>query len=126
MAVPLTLKVFKGDELVTSKDYDRDIIKIGRLSSAHLVLDDEKAVAFPGEPRYRLDEPLGIPGMQPYRRLVEDELRGDELRTERGGEIDALRFASGKGPSLPVEREIGKAEIPEVRDPGEEVVEDVL
>jgi len=42
MAVPLTLKVFKGDTLVTSKDYDRDIIKIGRLSSAHLCLDDEK------------------------------------------------------------------------------------
>jgi outer membrane biosynthesis protein TonB len=36
------LKVFKGDELVVSKDYDRDIIKIGRLSSAHLCLDDEK------------------------------------------------------------------------------------
>ena len=42
MAVPLTLKVFKGDQLVTTKDYDRDIIKIGRLSSAHLCLDDEK------------------------------------------------------------------------------------
>lgn len=42
MAVPLTLKVFKGDQLVTAKDYDRDIIKIGRLSSAHLCLDDEK------------------------------------------------------------------------------------
>ncbi len=42
MAVPLTLKVFKGDELVVAKDYDRDIIKIGRLSSAHLCLDDEK------------------------------------------------------------------------------------
>lgn len=42
MAVPLTLKVFKGDELVATKDYDRDIIKIGRLSSAHLCLDDEK------------------------------------------------------------------------------------
>ena len=40
MAVPLTLKVFKGDELVVSKDYDRDIIKIGRLASAHLKLDD--------------------------------------------------------------------------------------
>jgi pSer/pThr/pTyr-binding forkhead associated (FHA) protein len=36
------LKVFKGDELIASKDYDRDIIKIGRLSSAHLCLDDEK------------------------------------------------------------------------------------
>jgi TonB family protein len=40
--VPLTLKVFKGDQLVATKDYDRDIIKIGRLSSAHLCLDDEK------------------------------------------------------------------------------------
>jgi TonB family protein len=42
VAVPLTLKVFKGEELIASKDYDRDIIKIGRLSSAHLCLDDEK------------------------------------------------------------------------------------
>jgi TonB family protein len=42
MAVPLTLKVFKGESLVTSKDFERDIIKIGRLSSAHLCLDDEK------------------------------------------------------------------------------------
>src|SRR5688572_4707451 len=42
MAVPLTLKVFKGDTLVSSKDFERDIIKIGRLSSAHLCLDDEK------------------------------------------------------------------------------------
>ena len=42
MAVPLTLKVFKGDTLVASKDYERDIIKIGRLSSAHLCLADDK------------------------------------------------------------------------------------
>lgn len=42
MPVPLTLKVFKGDDLVVSKDFDRDIIKIGRLASAHLCLDDEK------------------------------------------------------------------------------------
>lgn len=42
MAVPLTLKVYKGEELIASKDYDRDIIKIGRLSSAHLCLEDEK------------------------------------------------------------------------------------
>jgi TonB family protein len=42
MPVPLTLKVFKGNALVTSKDFERDIIKIGRLASAHLCLDDEK------------------------------------------------------------------------------------
>ncbi len=42
MGTPLTLKVYKGEELVTTKSYDRDIIKIGRLASAHLCLDDEK------------------------------------------------------------------------------------
>jgi len=42
MSMPLTLKVFKGDSLVGSKEFSRDIIKIGRLSSAHLCLDDEK------------------------------------------------------------------------------------
>lgn len=42
MAVPLTLSVFRGDQFLVSKEYDRDIIKIGRLSSAHLCLDDEK------------------------------------------------------------------------------------
>ncbi len=42
MAVPLTLNVFKGSALVSSKEFDKDIIKIGRLSSAHLCLDDEK------------------------------------------------------------------------------------
>jgi TonB family protein len=42
VAVPLTLKVFKGDELVATKQFDRDIIKIGRLSSAHLSIEDEK------------------------------------------------------------------------------------
>ena len=42
MAVPLTLKVFKGDQLVATKDFDRDIIKIGRLASAHLTLEDDK------------------------------------------------------------------------------------
>ncbi|HYR55272.1 MAG TPA: adventurous gliding motility protein GltG, partial [Myxococcaceae bacterium] len=42
MPVPLTLKVYKGDQLIATKEYDRDIIKIGRLASAHLCLDDEK------------------------------------------------------------------------------------
>jgi pSer/pThr/pTyr-binding forkhead associated (FHA) protein len=42
MPVPLTLKIFKGTLLVGTKEFSRDIIKIGRLSSAHLSLDDEK------------------------------------------------------------------------------------
>lgn len=42
MAYPLRLKVFKGDELVATRDFERDHIRIGRLASAHLTLEDEK------------------------------------------------------------------------------------
>ena len=42
MATPLTLKVFRGEELLRSEQFNRDIIKIGRLASAHLVLDDDR------------------------------------------------------------------------------------
>jgi len=42
MATPITLKVFRGNELVRTEQFTREIIKIGRLASAHLVLDDER------------------------------------------------------------------------------------
>src|SRR5512134_366915 len=42
MANPITLKVFRGEELVRTEQFTREIIKIGRLASAHLCLDDEK------------------------------------------------------------------------------------
>jgi hypothetical protein len=42
MATPVTLKVYRGDELVRTERFTRDIIKIGRLSSAHLCLEDDR------------------------------------------------------------------------------------
>jgi hypothetical protein len=42
MATPVTLKVYRGEELVRSERFTRDIIKIGRLSSAHLCLEDDR------------------------------------------------------------------------------------
>jgi len=42
MATPLTLRVYRGDDLVRTEQFARDIIKIGRLASAHLCLEDEK------------------------------------------------------------------------------------
>jgi len=42
LPVALTLKVYRGEVLVTSRDFERDIIKIGKLASAHLCLEDEK------------------------------------------------------------------------------------
>src|SRR5512132_3841373 len=42
MATPITLKVFRGSELLRTEQFNREIIKIGRLASAHLCLDDDK------------------------------------------------------------------------------------
>jgi hypothetical protein len=42
MATPVTLKVFRGDEHVRTEQFTREIIKIGRLSSAHLCLEDDR------------------------------------------------------------------------------------
>ena len=42
MAIPLTLRVHRDGQLVATKEFQRDIIKIGRLSSAHLCVEDEK------------------------------------------------------------------------------------
>src|SRR5512138_1739680 len=42
MPTSIRLKVFRGDELVRTEQFNREIIKIGRLASAHLCLDDDK------------------------------------------------------------------------------------
>jgi hypothetical protein len=42
MPTPITLTVFRGSELLRSEQFNREIIKIGRLASAHLCLDDDK------------------------------------------------------------------------------------
>ncbi len=38
----LKFKVFRGGDYLSTEEFDREIIKIGRLSSAHLRLDDDK------------------------------------------------------------------------------------
>lgn len=42
MATPITLQVYRGDQLLRTEQFTRDIIKIGRLATAHLSLDDDK------------------------------------------------------------------------------------
>ena len=42
MPIPLKLTVYKGSELASEEVFERDIVKIGRLASAHLKLDDSK------------------------------------------------------------------------------------
>ena len=37
----LTLNIYRGDELVETKSLTQEVIKIGKLKSSHLCLDDE-------------------------------------------------------------------------------------
>ena len=39
--VPLTFEIYKGDQLLRTETLTQDIIKIGKLSSSHLRIDDE-------------------------------------------------------------------------------------
>src|SRR5512145_2615527 len=41
MPTPISVRVFRGDDLLRTEQFSREIIKIGRLASAHLVLDEE-------------------------------------------------------------------------------------
>jgi len=42
MGHALTLQVFRGEELLRTERFDGNLVKIGRLASAHLRLDDER------------------------------------------------------------------------------------
>lgn len=42
MAIPLTLRVHRAGELIATREYHREIIKIGRLATAQLCLDDPR------------------------------------------------------------------------------------
>jgi hypothetical protein len=42
MATPITLQVYRGDQLLRTEQFTRDIIKMGRLATAHLPLDDDR------------------------------------------------------------------------------------
>ena len=39
--VPLKFEIYKGDELVREEVLNQDVIKVGKLASSHLRIDDE-------------------------------------------------------------------------------------
>ena len=42
MARPIGIRIHRGSELLEAQVFDRELIKIGRLTSAHLRLEDPK------------------------------------------------------------------------------------
>ncbi|WP_224243242.1 adventurous gliding motility protein GltG [Hyalangium gracile] len=132
MAIPLTVKVFKGETLVTTQDFERDIIKIGRLSSAHLRLEDEKVSRVHSVLEVGTDGSLSIIDMGSVegtyingkrvnrgRVTFGDEIRvgGTTLRLENPAAVAAVNLSAAvasaevPAPSAPVAVEVAPAPV---------------
>jgi TonB family protein len=117
MPVPLTLKVFKGETLVTAKDFERDIIKIGRLASAHLCLEDDKVSRIHSVIEVAADGSLSIIDMGSVegtyvngkrvnkgQLVFGDEIKvgGTTIRLENPAAVAAVNLASAAATVAPV------------------------
>src|SRR5262249_5362592 len=89
---------------------------IGGKHHLRIVLDDDERVARVAQPMHDADHAADVAGMQPDRRLVEDEERVHQRGAERGREVDALHLAAGERARLPIEREIGKTDVGEITE----------
>src|SRR5260221_6353929 len=83
------------------------------LNGVGIVLDDEDSVAEVAKRLQNLDEALRVARVEADGWLIENVERADEMRAERRGELDALRFAAGESGGETVEGEVVKADFVE-------------
>ena len=67
---------------------------VGSQNCLGIVLHDYQRVAEIAQALQNSNQPVGIARVQADRRLVEHIQRAHEMRAERRGELDALRFAA--------------------------------
>src|ERR1700678_729961 len=79
---------------------------VGGHDSVGIVFDDQQGVTEIAQSFQDFDQAVRVARMQPNRGLIKNVERADEARTERGGELDTLRFAAGKRGGEPIERKI--------------------
>lgn len=129
MAVPLRLKVYRGEELLATRDFERDMIKIGRLSTAHLCLDEEKAsrihsvLNVEGDGRLSVVDMSGVEGTYLNGKRVNkgfvnfgDEIRIGDTRiiVVRGGEeLEAPAMGSSRTTMPSLQMLVGNLPAPE-------------
>ena len=82
---------------------------IGGAQDVSVVLDNNDGVAQVAQLFKDMDQARSVARVQADGGLVEHVERAHEARTQRGGELNALRFAAGEGGGQAVEREVFEA-----------------
>ena len=98
---------------------------VGATDRVLVVLDDDERVAFRLELRERVEQHAVVARMQADRRLVEDVADAAQIRSELGGQANALRLAAGERRRRAVEREIGETDVAEKGEPRRNFADDV-
>ena len=99
---------------------------VGGLNRIGIVLHDENGVAEIAQGFEDVDQALSVARMQTDGRLVENVERADEMRAERSGQLNALRFAAGEGRSEAIERKVVETDFIEKLQPRANFLEDFV
>ena len=81
------------------------------------MLDDQQRVAQIAQALQISNQAVGVARVQADRRLIEHVERAHQMRSERRGELDALRFAARKRGGEPVERQVVEPHFVEESQP---------
>src|SRR5882757_8063697 len=98
----------------------------GGFDGVRIVFDDENGVAKVAQGFEDVDQALRVARVEADGRLVENVKRADEMRAERGGELDALGFAAGEGGGETVEGEVVEADFVEELEAAANFFEDFV
>ena len=82
-----------------------------------IVLNHYQRIAGISESLHHADDARHITRVQADGRLVENEQGVGQGRAQRGGEVDALHFATGQRARLSIERQIAQADITQIAQP---------
>src|SRR5688572_16656024 len=130
----LTLKIFRADELVDTKTLSQDVIKIGKLKSSHLCLDDDAVarmhavIEVSGNDVRVIDLGSsagtvlnGTPVDKNASIAVGDQLTFGPYRVEIAEICDATAFAPTPAPAPAVQIDVGAVEVQDGRQVAEVV-----
>ena len=83
------------------------------MNGVWIMLDDENGVAEIAETLEDVDEALGVARVQADGGLIQNIERADEMRTQRRGQLDALRFPARESGGQAVEGEVVETDFVE-------------